>query len=242
MATTVIGLIEDSSEAQKAVDELLKAGFDRKDIGVVTSDMAREALTAAAGASTGMLVGGLAGMLLGATALMIPGIGPVLVAGPALTLFGGTTLGMLAGGLIGGLTAKGIPEDDAHFYAEGVRHGATLVTVVAKTDEAANRAVEILKSHGAADLGERIEQWKREGWSGRYEEKAAEAKPGAAAAPKTAESRATESKPAQARSSIPLSAVEIYETAVEMPAEAGTSRPPYSGPERRTGAERRHAA
>jgi hypothetical protein len=149
-----------------------------------------------------MLVGGLAGMLLGAAALMIPGIGPVLVAGPALTLFGGTTLGMLAGGLIGGLTAKGIPEDDAHFYAEGVRRGATLITVAAKTDEDSKRAVEILKSHGAADLGERMEQWKREGWSGRYEEKAPETKTAAATSPSTgtaSASKPAETKPAQAR-------------------------------------------
>jgi hypothetical protein len=169
MTTTVIGLIEDPSEAQKAVDELLRAGFDKEDVGVVTSDTMREALTAAAGASTGMLVGGLAGMLLGAAALMIPGIGPVLVAGPALTLFGSTTLGLLAGGLIGGLTAKGIPEDDAHFYAEGVRRGAALITVAAKTDELARRALEILKSHGGVDLDERATRWKAQGWNGRFE-------------------------------------------------------------------------
>jgi hypothetical protein len=201
MATTVIGLIEDPSEAQKAVDELQKAGFGKDDIGVITTDTMREAATAAAGASTGMLVGGLAGMLIGAAALMVPGIGPVLVAGPALTLFGSTTLGLLAGGLIGGLTAKGIPEDDAHFYAEGVRRGAALITVVAKTDELARRAMEILKSHGAADPGERMEQWRQQGWSGRFQDKPTEAK---------------------------------------QPGTAGRL-PPYGGPERRTGEERRHA-
>ena len=60
MATTVIGLIEDSSEAKKAVDELLKGGFDRKDVGVITGDVIEEAASAATGASVGMLAGGLA--------------------------------------------------------------------------------------------------------------------------------------------------------------------------------------
>jgi hypothetical protein len=170
MSKTVIGLIENPNEAQKAVDDLLKSGLDRKHIGVISpEEVARETSAAVVGASTGMAVGGLAGMLLAAAALAIPGIGPVLVAGPALTLLGGTTLGMLAGGLIGGLTARGIPEDEAHVYAEGVKRGATLVTVSAKDDAQARHAGEILKRHGAVDPAMLASKWRREGWSGRFD-------------------------------------------------------------------------
>jgi hypothetical protein len=230
MATTVIGLIEDSSEAKKAVDELLRNGFDRKDVGVITGDVIEEAATAVGGASVGMLAGGVAGMLLGAAALMIPGLGPVLVAGPALTLFGATTLGMLAGGLIGGLTARGVPEEDAHFYAEGVKRGATLITVSAKDDTLAQRAVEVLKRHGAVDLNERAAQWKARGWNGRFEAPRAQAAP----ALQAGQSRAA---------ATPLGAVQAYEEVViEAPTQDVPTGRSYAGPERRGGGERRHAA
>jgi hypothetical protein len=150
----------------------------------------------------------------------------VLVAGPALTLFAGTTLGMLAGGLIGGLTAKGIPEADAHFYAEGVRRGATLITVYAKTDELAQRALGILKKHGAMDIEQRAQEWKQRGWNGKFEEK-----PQTAASPVANPDRIE-----------PLAAVSAYSLAIEMEAPPGASVPSYGGPNRRTGQERRNAA
>lgn len=171
MAKTVIGLIENSSEAQKVVDELLQSGFDRKHIGVISTDVLTDASSAIRGASAGIAIGGVAGMLLAAVAIAIPGIGPALVAGPALTLLAGTTIGALAGGLIGGLKSRGVPEDEAHFYAEGLRRGGTLLTVYAENDELAARAVEIMKRHGAVDMEERAAQWKKEGWSGRYEDR-----------------------------------------------------------------------
>ena len=41
----------------------------------------------------------------------------------------GAGIGAAAGGLLGALTGMGIPEEEAHVYAEGVRRGGTLVTV-----------------------------------------------------------------------------------------------------------------
>jgi hypothetical protein len=176
MAKTVVGLIDNSSEAQKVVDELLNSGFDRKHIGVISSEVLTEAASAIRGASAGIAIGGIAGMLLAAAAIAIPGIGPALVAGPALTLLAGTTIGALAGGLIGGLRSRGVPEDEAHFYAEGVSRGGTLITVNAENDELAARAVEIMKRHGAVDMEERVAEWKNQGWSGRYEDRGAAAR------------------------------------------------------------------
>jgi hypothetical protein len=173
MAKTVVGLIENRDEAQKAVQEMIAAGIDKKDIGVISpEELARETSAAVAGASTGMLVGGLAGMLLAAVAIAIPGVGPVLVAGPALALLGGTAVGAVAGGLIGGLTMRGVPEADAHLYAEGIQRGATLIVATGRSDELARKAVEILKRHGAIDLEQRSAQWKKLGWSGRSGEAA----------------------------------------------------------------------
>jgi hypothetical protein len=239
MAKTVIGILENPSAAQQAVDELLKSGFERRDIGVISTDLMREAATAATGASKGMAFGALAGMLLSAATMMIPGLGPILVAGPGLTLLGGTTLGALAGGIVGALKARGVPEEQANFYAEGVRRGGTLITVHAKTDELAQRAIQILKSHGAVDIDQRVSDWKRFGWNGRLGRVTQRAKKGAEAKPAQAQpaapARADAERPAQAKAPakaaespveaeageavpvVPLAAVEVYSLVIEMP-------------------------
>jgi hypothetical protein len=169
MAKTVIGLIENTSEAEKVVDELMKSGFDREDIGLVSTELLREAAGAVTGATKGIFYGSLAGLLVGVAALAIPGVGTALAAGPATALLS-PALGAVAGGLIGGLTSKGVPEDQAHFYAEGLRRGGTLITVNAKDDALAMRAVDILKRHGAIDLDERAREWMQQGWGRRYQE------------------------------------------------------------------------
>src|SRR5258705_12320809 len=120
MAKTVIGILENPGEAQQAVDELLKSGFQRRDIGVISSDILREAATAASGAAKGMAFGALAGMLLGAATMAIPGFGPLLGAGPGVALLGGTTLGALPGGGAGALQARGQPAGAADIYAARV--------------------------------------------------------------------------------------------------------------------------
>jgi uncharacterized protein (TIGR02271 family) len=62
-----------------------------------------------------------------------------------------------------------VPEDEAHYYAEGVRRGGTLVTVTAENDAEADDAVEVLKRHGAVDIDERATSWKKQGWGGRFQ-------------------------------------------------------------------------
>ena len=75
--------------------------------------------------------------------LAIPGIGPVIAAGPlAAGLLGaatGAVAGGATGGIVGGLLNMGVPEEEAHYYAEGLRRGGTLVSATV-TDNMANRA------------------------------------------------------------------------------------------------------
>ena len=89
------------------------------------------------GAGIGAAVGGIGGLLAGLGLIAIPGIGPVVAAGwlaaTAAGAAGGALVGAAAGGLVGALTQAGVPENDAHVYAEGIRRGGTLVT--AKVDE-----------------------------------------------------------------------------------------------------------
>ena len=115
---------------------------------------------AAAGAGTGAVIGGTLGVLTGAAGLFIPGLGAVLGMGPMLaTILGGAGIGAVAGGLSGGLVNAGVPEGDATAYAEGVRRGGTLVTVVADDDAGAGRAADLLDAAGAYDVNERAATW-----------------------------------------------------------------------------------
>jgi uncharacterized membrane protein len=119
-----------------------------------------------ADAGIGAAIGGVGGLLLSAAgALTIPVIGPILAAGPIAAALTGAGIGAAAGGLIGALTESGIPEEDAKYYAEGVRRGDVLVTVRADQSQA-DRVCDILDRHDAVDVDDRVQNWKSRGWSG----------------------------------------------------------------------------
>ncbi|WP_114186213.1 YsnF/AvaK domain-containing protein [Microvirga aerophila] len=67
--------------------------------------------------------------------------------------------------LIDDLEDAGVPRSDAHAYAEGVRRGASLVTVECDEDEV-DRVVGILDGEGILDLDEQQTAWRSEGWQG----------------------------------------------------------------------------
>ncbi|HEY7787312.1 MAG TPA: hypothetical protein VIF33_02230 [Casimicrobiaceae bacterium] len=124
-----------------------------------------DASGAAAGAVTGGVVGGAAGLAASLMGLAIPGIGPIIAAGPIVATLTGAGVGVIAGGLIGGLTDMGVSKRDAEYYAESVRRGGALVTVRAD-DARADRAAEIMRSHGAIDIARQAAQWRERGWTG----------------------------------------------------------------------------
>jgi hypothetical protein len=132
-------------------------------------DVGSGALT---GAGTGAVLGGIAGLVVGMAGLAIPGIGPVIAAGPLAAALAGAGAGAVAGGLIGALVNIGVPEDEANYYAEGMRRGGVLVTVNARDEDKADHAADIMRDHGAVDIEERASQWKQTGWS-RFDETAA---------------------------------------------------------------------
>ncbi|MCB0016609.1 MAG: hypothetical protein KDE09_02405 [Anaerolineales bacterium] len=182
---TVVGLFDELSEARILVEDLANSGFDRDDISLVARDLdgtyateletSRETAVIAEGATTGAVTGGvvgsIGGVLLGLGALAIPGVGPVIAAGPIVAGITGAVAGAVAGGLIGGLIAWGIPEEEAGYYAEGVRRGGTLVAL--KVDEAnVNKAVNIMERHDPVDISRRSAFWRAAGWNG-YDPEAA---------------------------------------------------------------------
>jgi uncharacterized protein (TIGR02271 family) len=183
MAQTVVGLMDTIEEAHNVVQDLIDSGFDRDDISIMSrKDEEAEVVTeekditsgvgsgTAKGAGAGAALGGIAGLVVGLTGLAIPGVGPIVAAGPLAAILAGAGIGAVAGGIIGALTDLGVPEEDAHYYAEGVRRGGVLVTVA--TDDAnADRAAEIMRRHGAVDIDERAQQWRTTGWK-KFDEKA----------------------------------------------------------------------
>ena len=70
-------------------------------------------------------------------------------------------------GFIAGLCQSGVPLDEAHAYAEGVRRGGAVVALVVGDDVAANQAAVIMSRQGALDIDKCAHCWKQQGWSGR---------------------------------------------------------------------------
>src|SRR5688572_10122845 len=222
MSKTIIGMMDNVSEARNVVEDLVASGIDRDDIGFMANekhatpqradadDGAGATSGALAGAGTGAAIGGVAGLALSFAPLAIPGIGPILAAGPIAAALTGAGIGALAGGLIGGLTKLGVPEEDAHYYAEGVRRGGILVTVAADDDREVEQAVSILKRHGAVDVQVRASEWRKQGWQGRFEEES-----GAATGERTLP--VTEEELVVGKRDVERGGVRIYSRVVEQP-------------------------
>jgi hypothetical protein len=195
MARTVVAIYDDFQTANTAVRDLVDNGFPRDNISLIanntrgeygyTDTKAAEAATtgtesvadetgagAGVGAGIGAAIGGIGGLLVGLGALTIPGIGPVIAAGPlavALSTLTGAGVGAVAGGVTGGLLGAliglGIPEEEAGYYAEGVRRGGVLLTVQAE-DQSTEQIMDILNRHDPVDMNERISTWRQQGWKG----------------------------------------------------------------------------
>jgi hypothetical protein len=188
---TVIAVFDSPEQASQAVRALVDAGVDREDISLVSRNREASNTGTSTGTGTGAkrtsdgttvgeniaggaVFGGLGGLLLGLGALAIPGVGPIVAAGPIATTLAGAGIGAAGGGIIGAIKDAGVPDDDAHVYAESVRRGGTMVSV--RTDDLSrDRVADILDDHGAVDVDERAASYRSSGWS-RFDENAGEYK------------------------------------------------------------------
>ena len=157
--SAVVGVFEDRAPAERAIEDLRRAGFRDDQIGIVTPSGEVAAggpagsppeTDTGGGAATGAVTGGVLGGILGAAAsLLIPGLGPVLAGGILAATLGGAAIGAAAGGLLGALTGMGIPEEEARYYEREFRSGRTIVTVQANGRY--QEARDILRFYGAYD-------------------------------------------------------------------------------------------
>jgi uncharacterized protein (TIGR02271 family) len=157
--TTVIAVFDDRGQAQRAIDQLKRAGFTEKEIGVTARDgevgeserrgdkgetHAKEG--AIAGVATGAGVGALWG--LGILAGVLPAIGPAIAGGTLAAILSSAAAGAATAGLAGTLIGLGIPEDEANYYDQEFRAGRAVVTVQAMGRQA--EAQSILQQAGGS--------------------------------------------------------------------------------------------
>src|SRR5918911_1753854 len=159
---TVVGVFHNRDDAERAVDELHRAGFRDDQIGFAarggeTMEGGRTIAEggtgeAGEGAAKGALGGGILGGILGALATgLIPGIGPVIAGGLLAGILGGAAIGAAGGGLLGALTGSmGVPEEEARYYDQEFQSGRTIVTV--RADGRYDEAQRILREYDAYDV------------------------------------------------------------------------------------------
>jgi uncharacterized protein (TIGR02271 family) len=158
--TTVVGVFQDRNDADRAVDELRKAGFRNEQIGVVAKrdesygDVAGadEGSEAGVGALAGMVAGaGIGGLVgLGIIAGVIPVLGPVIAGGTLATILANAAGGAAIAGVTGALIGAGVPEHETEYYHGEFEAGRTLVTV--QCDGRVDEATAILRRHHSYDL------------------------------------------------------------------------------------------
>jgi len=161
---TVIALLSDAHQVERAIHRFREAGFTADSISLLYPNTATgtNALStvnstkapegAVTGATTLGVLSGIGGFLVGIGVLVIPGVGPFLAAGPIMAALSAAAVGAAVGGIGGGLIGLGVPEYEAHAYDEKVRQGKTLVAVHCSSAAQEKPVREIFHQEGATDI------------------------------------------------------------------------------------------
>jgi hypothetical protein len=159
----VFCIAEDRTKAISILNSLRSSGFTESQISLITSkangesDIELEGDTkapegTAAGASSGLVLGGALGWMVGIGALAIPGLGPFIAAGPLMAALAGAAIGSAAGGVTGALIGLGFSEYEAKQYESHLREGNSLISVSVASDEDSERARNIFENAGAKHI------------------------------------------------------------------------------------------
>ena len=154
---SVVALFASHSQAEEAVRELQKDGFDMTKLSIVGKDYHTDEHVVGYYTTgdrmlywgkLGAFWGGFWGLLFGSAFFWVPGIGQLLVAGPLVVwivaaLEGAVVTGSLTA-LGAGLYSIGIPEDSILKYETEVKNGSLLLVAHGTIDEV-QRARDILR-------------------------------------------------------------------------------------------------
>lgn len=158
---SVVAVYREHGQAEEAIRELQKSGFDMKKLSIVGRDRHSEEHVVgyySAGdrmkywGTLGAFWGGLWGLLFGAAVFWIPGLGPLVVGGPLVSWIVGALEGAaVVGGLSAlgaGLYSIGIPRDSILKYEQEIAADRFLL-VAHGTKEEVQHARDILETTGA---------------------------------------------------------------------------------------------
>ncbi len=152
-------------DAEAAVKDLQKAGYDMTKLSIVGKDFHTEEHVTGYYSTgdrmkywgkLGAFWGGIWSLLFGTAFFLIPGLGPILAAGPVVAwIVGALESAVVTGGLTtlgAGLYSIGIPKDSILRYETALKTGQFLLIAHGSPAEA-TRAQQILRTTPAADLG-----------------------------------------------------------------------------------------
>ena len=159
-----VGIYNTHTEAEAAIKELQRSGFDMKKLSIMGKDYHTEEHVIGYynmgdrmkfWGKLGAFWGGFWGLLFGSAMFFVPGIGQVMVFGPLVGwIVGALETSAIVGGLSalgGGLVSIGIPKNSILDYEKAVKASRFLVIAHGTTDEVA-KAKGILETSGAAKV------------------------------------------------------------------------------------------
>ena len=148
--SAIVAIYDTHGEAEEAIRELQRSGFDMTKLSIVGKDYHSEEDVVGyytAGdrmktwGTTGAFWGGIWSMLFGSAFFLIPGIGPLLAAGPVVVWIVGALEGAA---VVGGLSALGaalfsigIPNDSIIQYEAQIKAGKYVIIAHDSTSELA---------------------------------------------------------------------------------------------------------
>ena len=162
----VVAVYHTHSEAEDAVRQLQRGGFNMKKLSIVSKGCNTDEQVVGYynlgdrvkyWGGLGALWGGLLGLLFGVAFFWVPGVGPVLVAGPLVaTIVAGLENAVVVGGLSAlgaALFSIGIPKDSVLRYETAIKADKYLLLAHGMAEEV-DKAKAILRTTKPADLDE----------------------------------------------------------------------------------------
>lgn len=160
---SALGLFRSHEDAETAVKELQKSGYDMKKLSVVGKDYHTEENVIgyyntgdrmATWGKFGLFWGMIWGLLFGSAFFILPGVGPVMVGGPLVSwMIGAMETAVVTGGLTalgGALTSIGIPKDSVLRYESALKANK-FILIAHGTPQEVERAKSILKQSRAEE-------------------------------------------------------------------------------------------
>jgi uncharacterized membrane protein len=161
---SVVAIYGTHIQAEQAVKELQRSGFDMKNISIVGKDYHTDEQVVGyyntgdrmkAWGKMGAFWGAIWGWLFGAAFFVIPGIGPLLVAGPLVAwivaaLEGAVVVGALSA-LGAGLYSIGIPKDSVVKYETALKSDKFLLMAHGTADQV-DKARDIMQTTQAVEV------------------------------------------------------------------------------------------